>query len=112
MGSLEAGNPGSKVRCLRPKNRWAGLYPSGLGVFLNYSNTARKSLSLLVINVRCLQFLTAASASPLEDGLYGLDSSCLMKCCLQNDRKSDLNWGPPSVRQHRGNPRSLNHARS
>ncbi len=57
-----------------------------------------------------MQFLTAASASPLDRGLYGLDVFSSMSLSLQKANISwQQNWGPPSARTTEGKPTSSHH---
>ncbi len=58
-----------------------------------------------------LQFLTAASASPLDLRLFGLEVSNLMSLSLQKARNSwQGKWGPPSARTTEGKPNSSHHS--
>ncbi len=54
-----------------------------------------------------LQFLTAASASMLDRGLYGHEVSNSMSLSLQKAKNSlQRNWGPPSALAMEGKPNS------
>ena len=58
--------------------------------------------------ISVLMFLTAASASLFDSGLYGEESSCLMPLLLQKAEHSVLNCGPPSDLSVLGHPYSVN----
>ena len=70
------------------------------------------SPSLLHRVMMDLMFLTAASAKPLDSGLYGDESLCLMSCGSQKCVNSVENCGPPSVRMAVGHPTSVNQSDS
>ena len=57
-------------------------------------------------------FLTAASPSPFDSGLYGKLSSCLIPLLLQICAKSVLFAGPPSVHILFGQPKTMNQSSS
>ena len=105
----EVARVGRVVRCLCQKKISAGDFPRDLGVFLNSSSRLSwKASKERHLSSKYLQFLTAASASQLDCGLYGNDGSCLMPYVLQKLSNSDLNWGPWSDLMHAAKPKSIN----
>ena len=98
--------------CLRmcPKKSRLGDYPLSLAM-LRHAAMAKAMFSFarVHLNIKDFIFLTAASASPLDSGLYAVASSCLMPLAVQYLANSPQNWGPPSVLMKLGQPNSVNH---
>ena len=83
-----------------------GLGLVSLAVFLQAANADGKSEGL-VLSIKCLAALMAASAWPFDSGLYGDDVSCWIPFRLQYWLNGPGNWGPPSVLQVMGMPNIL-----
>ena len=90
MGSLCLG--------MRLKKSWLGDWPSSRAIFLQAAMAMGMfSLAQIHLNMRYFMFFTAASARPLDSGLYADASLCLILFPAQYSAKSPQNCGPPSV---------------
>ena len=106
---VASGKWGNLVRCLRPKNIWAGDFPLKFGVLTHSSFDSANSLRFsFVFFIRCFICFTAASLSPFDWLKCGELVSCVILCTLQKRSNSERYWGPLSVLITLGHPKTLN----